>query len=78
MTTIAPMRFQGTEAERQANLRSHSFDPQYGRCMFCDCRPFGRVAEWPCGVEPPRVEDSTAALEFEANFHAYAAAGGTA
>ena len=78
MTTIAPVRFTGTEAERQANLRTHSFDPQYGRCMFCDCRPWGRVAEYPCGVEPPRAEDATAGLEFDLNFQAYAAAGGTA
>ena len=76
MTTIAPMRFQGTPEEAARNRRSHDFVD--GRCWRCDCRPWGRVAEWPCGVEPPRVEDDTAALEFHANFQAYAGAGGTA
>ena len=78
MTTIAPVKFNGTEAERQANLRSHQFDPEYGRCMWCDCRPWGRVAEYPCGANVPRAEDNTAALEFDANSLAYAEAGGTA
>lgn len=76
MTVNAPMRFQGTPEQAAANRRTHYFVD--GRCMDCDCRPFGRVAEWPCGVEPPRVEDATAGLEFDMRFHAYAAAGGTA
>lgn len=72
MTVNAPARFPGTDAEREANRRTHHF---YGdRCMDCDCRPWGRVAEWPCGVEPPRVEDATAGLEFDLRLRAYAGA----
>jgi hypothetical protein len=74
--TTAPMRFSGTQAQRDANRDSHFFIN--GRCADCDCRPWGRVAEWPCGVEPPRVTDEGAAREFDARFSAYAAAGGVA
>lgn len=69
--TVAPARFAGTDAEREANRRTHAFYED--RCMNCDCRPWGRVAEWPCGVEPPRVEDATASAEFDFRFRAYAA-----
>lgn len=78
MTTTAPQRFDGTAEERERNRRSHAFDAHSGRCMFCDCRPFGRVAEWPCGTEPPRVTDKTAGAEFDARFQIYAALGGVA
>lgn len=74
--TTAPKRFEGTQEEKDRNRRSHYFID--GRCADCDCRPWGRIAEWPCGVEPPRVTDQTAGLEFDARFHAYAAAGGVA
>jgi hypothetical protein len=76
MTVNAPMKFQGTADEAAANYRSHWFVD--GRCMDCDCRPFGRVASWPCGVEPPRVEDPDAGVEFDTRFLAYAAMGGVA
>jgi hypothetical protein len=33
-----------------ANHPSHSFDWEYGRCMVCDCRPFGRHAPHPCSM----------------------------
>ena len=72
----APERFAGTRSEAEANRDTHWFID--GRCADCDCRPWGRVAEWPCGVEPPRVEDAGAATEFGLSFQIYAAAGGTA
>ena len=25
------------------------------RCLVCDCKPWGEVAKWPCGFEPPRI-----------------------
>jgi|SRR3990172_2266437 len=49
-----PQKFTGTEAERAANWETHHFGPK-NRCWECDCRPWGRVADWPCGQEPPRV-----------------------
>lgn len=76
MKVNAPMRFEGTAEEAAANFRSHHFVD--GRCWNCDCRPFGRIASWPCGVEPPRVEDETAATELGLGFALYAAAGGVA
>ena len=78
MIVGAPARFEGTDAEREANRRSHYFDPMSGRCMDCDCRPFGRVADYPCGVEPPRAEDPGYDREFDARFRTYAALGGNA
>lgn len=54
---MAPAEWPGTEEERVANRGTHRFDAASARCMDCDCRPFGRVADWPCGEDPPRVED---------------------
>lgn len=54
-TINMPAVFAGTEAERARNRLTHHFDRE-DRCQDCDCRPWGRVAEWPCGTEPPRVE----------------------
>jgi len=55
-TVNAPAPFTGTEEERQANYASHYFDWEFQRCMDCDCRPWGEVANYPCGAEVPRVE----------------------
>jgi len=55
MQVDMPMKFAGSIAERDTNLASHSFDPNEGRCIHCDCRPWGRIAEWVCGANPPRV-----------------------
>lgn len=71
--TNAPARFDGTPEEAAANYASHWFVD--GRCLDCDCRPFGRVASWPCGVEPPRVEEADGNY-LERGFQVYAAAGG--
>ena len=55
MQVDMPMRFAGSEAERTANQLSHQYDYEYARCINCDCRPWGRIAEYPCGAEVPRV-----------------------
>ena len=59
----APQEFPGTDEERQANRETHDFytyvyseDDFETRCTGCDCRPSGRVVDWPCGQEPPRVQ----------------------
>lgn len=48
-----PMEFPGTPEERENNRLTHNI--HHGRCMDCDCRPGGRVFDWACGDEPPRV-----------------------
>jgi hypothetical protein len=55
MLVDQPMRFPGTREEVLANLATHWFDYQYDRCCGCDCRPWGALAEWPCGADVPRV-----------------------
>jgi hypothetical protein len=76
MGVNAPKKFDGTIEEAQANYRSHYFID--GRCADCDCRPFGRVASYPCGVEPPRVIETADPDYLERGFHVYAATGGVA
>lgn len=39
---------------REAAYATHQFDPVDARCWHCDCRPWGRVAQWPCGTKVPR------------------------
>jgi hypothetical protein len=50
-----PMKFAGSPEEREANYNSHRFDTESARCIECDCRPWGRIVEWTCGAEVPRV-----------------------
>jgi hypothetical protein len=33
---------------------SHFIDHESGRCVDCDCRPWGAAATWPCGTSAPR------------------------
>jgi len=54
MIISRPQSFPGTAAQRAANAETHDFDPGFGRCVACDCRPWGAVAEWPCGADVPR------------------------
>lgn len=49
-----PVAFAGTPEEREANYNTHAFDPEYARCVYCDCRPWGTSADYPCGAEVPR------------------------
>lgn len=37
-----------------ANHDSHDFVGIDGRCMWCDCRAFGRHAPYVCPAAPPR------------------------
>lgn len=48
-----PAPFEGTQAELEANIASHQWARIDGetRCLYCDCRRYGRVAMWPCGEE---------------------------
>lgn len=55
MKVDMPMKFAGSPGEQIANYNSHQFDPDDARCRECDCRPWGRLADWPCGAEVPRV-----------------------
>lgn len=55
MQVDMPMLFAGSQDERIANRDSHQYDYEYARCIHCDCRPWGRIAEYPCGAEVPRV-----------------------
>lgn len=72
----SPVAFTGTAEEKAANRATHYF--RDGRCQDCDCRPFGRVAEYPCGVEPARELTGSYDQEFDARFRIYADMGGTA
>lgn len=54
MVTNRPVPFKGTKEEQMKNYRTHNFNNEYARCMECDCRPWGEVANYPCGTEPPR------------------------
>lgn len=65
MAVNMPMSFPGTAEEIEANRKTHYFintggweDGDY-RCGGCDCRPWGITAEWPCGIDPPRVTVGT-------------------
>ena len=69
------MAFLGTPEQKAANRATHWFVD--GRCADCDCKPFGRVAEWPCGQEPPRVNEPSAGDELVARFIAHAIADGS-
>lgn len=51
-----PVKFPGTAEEIAANKATHNFDPHENRCIDCDCRPGGRIAEYPCGVAVPREQ----------------------
>ena len=46
MATVVP--FTGTAEEDRANFATHAFGEE-GRCYYCDCRPWGEWAKYPCG-----------------------------
>lgn len=52
-----PVPFSGTQAERNANVKTHNWR-QFGEseveCVDCAARPWHVAATYPCGVEPPR------------------------
>ena len=36
----------------------HYYDSETDRCIECDCRPWGRWAKLPCGIDPKTVDIS--------------------
>jgi hypothetical protein len=44
--TTAPV----AEPAEVANYWSHLWDYEYERCSECDCRPWGRWSNLPCGA----------------------------
>jgi hypothetical protein len=49
------LAFTGTPEEASANYDTHAFDPEEDRCWYCDCRPWGVWAKYPCG-DGDRIE----------------------
>lgn len=63
MTMInRPAPLTGSEEDLARNYATHVFMDD--RCAMCDCRPWGTVAQYPCGVEPPREDVDTAAADY--------------
>ena len=56
LSVNAPIPFSGDLEQRLANRDTHYFDPEYNRCINCDCRPWGEVANYPCGESVPRAD----------------------
>lgn len=52
-----PKRFDGTPEEARANFDTHQWvtDGDTPTCAKCDARTYHEAANYPCGVEPPRV-----------------------
>lgn len=40
--------FQGSNEQAELNYATHDFSEE-GRCLWCDCRPWGVWANHPCG-----------------------------
>lgn len=59
-----PIANPNPEAAR-ASYGTHHFDREFDRCIHCDCRPWGRIAQWPCGADVPR-EDVEGGLDYMA------------
>jgi hypothetical protein len=57
-TINRPIRFAGTDAEREANFRSHdwiTYDPEeVPECGRCCAKTWHAAASYRCGEEPPR------------------------
>lgn len=55
ITVHRPVAFPGTDAEREANHRTHLWTYyDEARCSNCDAKPWHVAADYPCGQEPPR------------------------
>lgn len=53
-----PVPFQGTKEQAKENYLTHSwyaYDDS-AVCMECDAKVWHQVANYPCGVEPERME----------------------
>lgn len=53
-----PVPFEGTAEEKTANRNSHIWlsGDSDSRCVRCDCKPWHYHADYPCGVEAPRMD----------------------
>lgn len=47
-----PVVFDGTPEQRAANIATHQFGGEDGRCYACDSKPWYAAASYPCGTEP--------------------------
>lgn len=52
-----PAPFEGTLEEIEQNRASHTWltSDEDARCVRCDSKPWHIHADYPCGVEAPRV-----------------------
>jgi hypothetical protein len=58
-TINAPIPFQGSRQEAEANFMTHdfiTFDGVEYRCGKCDCKTWHEAAFYDCGNEPPRKD----------------------
>ena len=56
--TDQPVPNRADDQQIRRNLLTHQWftlDGDDYRCIACDCNAYGRVAEYPCGQEPPRT-----------------------
>lgn len=62
-----PQRFNGSDAERERNHRSHQWNGggMDARCFNCDCVSGSVTSFWPCGTEPPRVHQPLMVAGFD-------------
>lgn len=67
-TIDVPRPFNGSEAQRRANFRSHEWNDRARRCWTCDVRMGSTSSFYACGAVVPRMEvvagspEATAAL----------------
>jgi hypothetical protein len=58
--TDAPQPIRADDNQIRLNRLTHywfTLDGQDYRCMVCDANAYGRTADYPCSVEPPRTGD---------------------
>ena len=56
--TDAPQPIRADDDQIRRNRLTHQWftlDGQDYRCIACDANAYGRTAEYPCGLEPPRT-----------------------
>jgi len=56
--TDAPEPIRADDQQIRRNRLTHQWftlDGQDYRCIACDANAYGRTAEYPCGLEPPRT-----------------------
>jgi len=56
--TDQPVPIRADDQQIRRNLLTHQWftlDGDDYRCLVCDANAYGRTAEYPCGLEPPRT-----------------------